>query len=183
MIEKACMTTKNGQGLVQVFTGNGKGKTTAALGTVLRAAGHGLKVYIVFFMKGDYDRGEFTALARFPNVEVSRSGFRRFVDPAHITPEEKEQAGLALAAARQAITSGDYDLVVLDELNVATGYGLVALDDVIRLVRDKPPRVELIITGRHADARLVEMADLVTEMVKVKHPYDRGIKARKGIEY
>ena len=120
---------------------------------------------------------------RFPNVEVSRSGFRRFVDPAHITPEEKEQAGLALAAARQAITSGDYDLVVLDELNVATGYGLVTLEEVIRLIREKPPHVELIITGRHADARLVEMADLVTEMVKVKHPYDKGIKARKGIEY
>jgi len=177
------LATKNAKGLVQVFTGNGKGKTTAALGAVLRAAGHGLKIYIVFFMKGDYDRGEFKALARFPNVEVSRSGFRKFVDPARITPEEKEQAGLALAAARQAITSGDYYLVVLDELNVAISYGLVALEEVIQLIREKPPHVELIITGRQADARLVEMADLVTEMVKVKHPYDRGIKARKGIEY
>jgi cob(I)alamin adenosyltransferase len=177
------LATKNVKGLVQVFTGNGKGKTTAALGAVLRAAGHGLKIYIVFFMKGDYDRGEFKALARFPNVEVSRSGFRKFVDPAHITPEEKEQAGLALAAAREAVTSGRYDLVVLDELNIAIGYGLVGLDEVIRLIQDRPPRVELIITGRHADERLVEMADLVTEMVKVKHPYDKGIKARKGIEY
>jgi cob(I)alamin adenosyltransferase len=177
------LTAKNGKGLVQVFTGNGKGKTTAALGAVLRAAGHDLKIYIVFFMKGDYDRGEFKALARFPNVEVSRSGFRKFVDPAHITPEEKEQAGLALAAAREAVTSGRYGLVVLDELNIAISYGLVALEDVIRLIQDRPPHVEVIITGRHADARLVEMADLVTEMVKVKHPYDRGIKARKGIEY
>ncbi len=177
------MAAKNGPGLVQVFTGNGKGKTTAALGTVLRAAGHGLKIYIVFFMKGDYDRGEFTALAKFPNVEVSRSGFRKFVDPAHITPEEKEQARLALAAAREAVTGGRYDLVVLDELNVAVGYGLVGLDEVIRLIKERPSHVELIITGRHADQRLIEMADLVTEMVKVKHPYDRGVKARKGIEY
>jgi cob(I)alamin adenosyltransferase len=177
------LTTKNEKGLVQVFTGNGKGKTTAALGTVLRAAGHGLKIYIVFFMKGDYARGEFTALARFPNIEVSRSGFRRFVDPANITPEEREQARLALAAAREAVNGGRFDIVVLDELNVAVGYGLVALDEVIRLIQDRPPHVELIITGRHADERLVEIADLVTEMVKVKHPYDRGVKARKGIEY
>jgi cob(I)alamin adenosyltransferase len=177
------LTNENRKGLVQVFTGNGKGKTTAALGTVLRAAGHGLKVYIVFFLKGDYARGEFSALERFPNVEVSRSGFRRFVDPAHITPEEKEAAGQAFAAARRAVTGGRYDLVVLDELNVAIGYNLVGLDEVIRLIEEKPPHVELIITGRHAADRLVEMADLVTEMVKVKHPYDKGIKARKGIEY
>jgi cob(I)alamin adenosyltransferase len=183
VVERAQLTAKNGQGLVQVFTGNGKGKTTAALGAVLRAAGHGLKIYIVFFMKGDYARGEFKALAAFPNVKVSRSGFRRFVDPAHITPEEKEQAKQAFSAARRAVTSGDYDLVVLDELNVAAGYGLVHLEDVVRLIREKPPQVELIITGRHADERLIEMADLVTEMVKIKHPYDRGIKARKGIEY
>ena len=177
------MAVKKQPGLVQVFTGNGKGKTTAALGTVLRAAGHGLKIYIVFFMKGDYARGEFKALKMFPNVEVSRSGFRKFVNPAGITPEEKEQAARALAAAREAVTGGRHDLVVLDELNVAVAYNLVGLDEVLQLVRDKPPGVELIITGRHADDRLVEMADLVTEMVKVKHPYDKGIKARKGIEY
>jgi cob(I)alamin adenosyltransferase len=177
------LTTEKTKGLVQVFTGNGKGKTTAALGTVLRAAGHGLKVYIVFFLKGDYARGEFTALDKFPNVEVSRSGFRRFVDPARITPKEKEQAERAFAAAREAVTSGRYDLVVLDELNVAITYNLVGLDDVIRLIEEKPPHVELIITGRQAEARLIEKADLVTEMVKVKHPYDKGIKARKGIEY
>jgi cob(I)alamin adenosyltransferase len=177
------LTAKKTRGLMQVYTGNGKGKTTAALGTVLRAAGHGLKIYIVFFMKGDYVRGEFKALARFPNIEVSRSGFRRFIDPAHVTPEEKEEAEQAFTAAREAVAGGRYDLVVLDELNVAVAYGLVGLDEVVRLVRDRPPHVELIITGRYADDRLVEMADLVTEMVKVKHPLDRGIKARKGIEY
>lgn len=169
--------------LVQVFTGDGKGKTSAALGTVLRAAGHGLKVYLVFFMKGDYPYGEDGVLEGVPNVTVARFGHRGFVDPANIKPEEKEQAQAALAACRQAMLSGNCDLVVLDEVNVAVAWGLVALDDVISLVREKPPGVELILTGRHADERLIELADLVTEMVNIKHPYDRGMPARKGIDY
>lgn len=177
------MTKKNGKGLVQIFTGNGKGKTTAALGTILRAAGHGLKVFIVFFMKGDYEYGEFNTLPKLPNIEIFKSGFRQFTDPLNIKPEEKEQAKSALAAARKAILSGSYDLVVLDEVNVALEYNLIELDEVVKLIEDKPPRVELILTGRYADNGLIEMADLVTEMVKVKHPFDKGIKARKGIEY
>lgn len=177
------MTTKNGKGLVQIFTGNGKGKTTAALGTVLRAAGHGLRVFIVFFMKGDYAYGEYGSLAKLPNVVVSSFGFRKLTDPTNIKPEEREQAKLALASARDAILSGDYDLVVVDEINVALSYNLIELEDVIQLIKDKPSNVELILTGRYVDTKLVEMADLVTEMVKVKHPFDRGIKARKGIEY
>jgi len=177
------LTTKNGKGLVQIFTGNGKGKTTAALGTVLRAAGHGLRVFIVFFMKGDYAYGEYSSLAKLPNVEVSSFGFRKLTDPTNIKPEEREQAKLALASARDAILSGDYDLVVVDEINVALSYNLIELEDVIQLIKDKPSNVELILTGRYVDTKLVEMADLVTEMVKVKHPFDRGIKARKGIEY
>jgi cob(I)alamin adenosyltransferase len=177
------LTKKNGAGLVQIFTGNGKGKTTAALGTILRAAGHGLKVFIVFFMKGDYEYGEFSTLLKLPGIEICKSGFRQFTDPLNIKPEEKEQAESALAAARKAILSGNYDLVVLDEVNVALEYHLIELDQVVKLIEDKPPRVELILTGRYATNRLIEMADLVTEMVKVKHPFDKGIKARKGIEY
>jgi cob(I)alamin adenosyltransferase len=177
------LTAENGRGLVQVFTGNGKGKTTAALGTVLRAAGHGRKIFIVFFMKGDYAYGEFDALLKLPNVEIFKSGFRQFTDPLNIKKEEREEAVSALAAARRAVNSGKYDLVVLDEVNVALEYKLIKLDDVIRLIKEKPPRVEIIMTGRYADNRLLEIADLVTEMVKVKHPFDKGIKARKGIEY
>jgi cob(I)alamin adenosyltransferase len=177
------LTRKNGKGLVQIFTGDGKGKTTAALGTVLRAAGHGLKVFIVFFMKGDYAYGEYNSLSRLPDVEMASFGFRKFIDPANIKPEEKEQAKAALETARKAVISGKYNLVVLDEVNVALGFNLIELDDVIRLIKDKPSHVELILTGRRADSRLIEMADLVTEMVKVKHPFDKGIKARKGIEY
>jgi len=177
------LTEKNGKGLVQVFTGNGKGKTTAALGTILRAAGHGLRIFIVFFMKGDYDYGEFSTLSRLPNVDMASFGFRHLTDPANIKPEEVEQARLALTAAREAVLSGNYDLVVLDEVNVALGFKLLELDEVVKLIKDKPPDVELILTGRYADTRLIEMADLVTEMVKVKHPFDKGIKARRGIEY
>jgi cob(I)alamin adenosyltransferase len=177
------LTSKNGKGLVQVFTGNGKGKTTAALGTIVRAVGHGLKVFIVFFMKGDYEYGEFNALLKLPNVEIRKSGFREFTDPLNIKPEEKEQAESALAAAREATLSGSYDLVVLDEVNVALEYKLIEPAEVMKLIEDKPPHVELILTGRYADNALVEKADLVTEMVKVKHPFDKGIKARKGIEY
>lgn len=177
------MARKNGKGLVQVFTGNGKGKTTAALGEVIRALGHGLRVYIVFFMKGDYPYGEFNTLRKLPNIDVASFGFRCLTDPANIKPEEIEQAKLALAAARQAMLSDKYDLVVLDEVNVAVACRLIELDDLIKLVDDKPGNVELILTGRYADSRLLERADLVTEMVKIKHPYDKGIPARKGIEY
>ena len=177
------MAGKIHKGLVQIFTGNGKGKTTAAMGTIVRAAGHGLRVLLVSFMKGDYSYGEYNTLSKIPNVEVSLFGFRNLIDPSNVKPEEKEQAGMALAKAREAVCSGKYDLVVLDEVNVALGYNLIEVDEVIRLIKDKPPAVELILTGRYADNRLIELADLVTEMVKVKHPIDQGIQARKGIEY
>lgn len=171
------------RGLVQVFTGDGKGKTTAALGSVIRALGHGLGVCIVVFMKGDYPYGECKILSQLPNVKIARFGSQQFIDPNNIKPEDREQAGQALAAAREAVLSGSYDLVVLDEVNLAVAWNLVELDEVIKLINDKPRNVELILTGRKADTRLIQLADLVTEMLKIKHPYDEGIKARKGIEY
>ena len=174
---------KGGKGLVQVFTGNGKGKTTAALGTILRAAGHGLRIIIVFFLKGDYTRGEYDSLIKLPNVSVASFGLRRLVDPANVDPEEIRQANLALVAAREAILNGEHDLVVLDEVNIAVKYELIKLDDVIDLVNRKPENVELILTGRYADNRLIAIADLVTEMVNIKHPFEKGINAREGIEY
>lgn len=177
------MVKKNRKGMVQVFTGNGKGKTSAALGAVLRALGHGLRVYIVFFMKGKYPYGEFSTLTKLPNVDVASFGFRCLTDMANIKPEEIEQAKLAMSAAREATLSGNYDLVVLDEVNVAVAKKLIELNEVVKLIGDKPRNVELILTGRYADAKLIELADLVTEMVKLKHPYDKGVPARKGIEY
>jgi cob(I)alamin adenosyltransferase len=178
------LTDKNAKGLVQIFTGNGKGKTTAALGTVLRAAGHGLKISVIFFIKGHFSQGEYKTLATLPNVKVTAFGLRRFIgNNENIDPQEKVQAKAALAAARQDITSGEYDLVVLDEINYACHLGLIDLEEVIQLIKDKPSHVELILTGRNAAKQLIETADLVTEMVKIKHPFDKGIKARKGIEY
>jgi len=171
------------RGLVQIFTGDGKGKTTAALGTVVRALGHGLKAYIVFFMKGEYPYGENNILSKLPNVEMARFGSLEFIDRDNIKPEDREQARKALAAGREAVFSGNYDLVVLDEVNLAVAWKLVELEEVVKLIKDKPENVELILTGRKADPKLVQLADLVTECLKIKHPYDEGIKARKGIEY
>jgi len=170
-------------GLVQIFTGDGKGKTSAALGAVVRASGQGLRVCVVVFMKGNYPYGEWKVLSKFPNIKVILFGLLEFTDPDKVKPEAIEQARQALAAAREAIFSGSYDLVVLDEVNIAAAWKLIEVDEVVKLIRDKPANVELILTGRQADARMVELADLVTECRKVKHPYDKGIKARRGIEY
>ncbi len=171
------------RGLVQIFTGEGKGKTSAALGVVLRALGHGLRVYIVYFMKGDYPYGERNILSKLPNVSMTSFAQKGFIDPANIKPEEIAQAKQALAAAREAMLSGSYDLVVLDEVNLAAAWKMVELGEVVKLIRDKPRNVELILTGRQADTKLIKLADLVTEMLKIKHPYDKGIMARRGIDY
>ena len=171
------------KGLVQIFTGDGKGKTSAAMGIVLRALGHGLRVYIAYFMKGNYPLGERNILSKLPNVEFAGFGSQEFIDPANVKPEETEQAKQGLAVAREAMLGGNYDLIVLDEINIAVAWKLVELDEVVRFIRDKPPNVELILTGRHADTKLVDLADLVTECLKIKHPYDKGIMARPGIDY
>ncbi len=189
MIEKASLheslsPAPLSRGLVQVFTGDGKGKTSAALGVVLRALGHGLRVYIIYFMKGDdYPYGERRILSELPNVDIASFGGSGFIHQESIKPEHMEQAKQALATAREAMLSGNYDLVVLDEVNLAVAWKLVELDEVVRLIHDKPQNVELILTGRQADTELIKLADLVTEMLKIKHPYDKGVTARKGIDY
>jgi cob(I)alamin adenosyltransferase len=170
-------------GLIEIFTGNGKGKTTAALGTVLRASGHDLRIHIVHFMKGEYDYGEQKALSKLSNVSFRKFGHNSFIDPDNVKPEEKEQAMLALQDAREAVMSGEYDVVVLDEVNLSAAWGLIKIEDLIAMLEQKPDKVELILTGRSADARLIERADLVTEMVEIKHPFTKGVVARKGFDY
>lgn len=171
-------------GSVIIFTGDGKGKTTAAIGSAVRAAGHDLRVFIVFFMKKDgFERGEVKALSQIANVTLASFGRDGWVDRNNILPIDREQAGLALAAAREAITSGKHDLVILDEVNVAVNYKLIELDDLVRLIEDRPQKVGLILTGRYADTRLVQMADTVTEMLMIKHPFTTGIKGNRGIDY
>jgi cob(I)alamin adenosyltransferase len=171
------------KGLVQVFTGEGRGKTSAAIGTVIRALGNGLRVFIVAFMKAGRPSGEWEVLSGLQNVSVARFGTKAFVNPDSPGPEDREQAAKALKAAQEAMLSGDYELVVLDEVNVAVAWKLVELDEVLRLIEDKPGNVELILTGRSADKEIVRAADLVTEMLNIKHPYEKGTEARKGIEY
>ena len=171
------------KGLVQVFTGDGKGKTSAALGIVLRALGHGLRVCIVVFMKGNYPYGEWQALSQLPGVEVHKFGTEEFVDPHNLKPLEIEGAREGLACSRQAMLSSKFDIIVMDEVNVAAAWQLIELDDLVTLIKDRPGNVELILTGRGADKKIIELADLVTECSKVKHPYDRGILARRGLDY
>jgi cob(I)alamin adenosyltransferase len=170
-------------GLVHVFTGDGKGKTSAALGIAIRAAGHGLRTHITFFMKGEYPYGEQKTLALLPNISVARFGSLEFVDPANVKLEEREQARLALENARIAVDSGRFDLVILDEVNVAAAWNLIDVKDVIRFIKEKPESVELILTGRYADKDVIALADYVTEMKEIKHPYRKGTPSRKGIDY
>jgi cob(I)alamin adenosyltransferase len=175
--------TKPLEGLVQIFTGDGKGKTSAALGTVVRALGRGLRVCIVVFMKGDYPYSEWKFLSTIEGVKIARFGFTGFTNPNDVKPEEKEQAEKALAFAREAMLSGDYDVMVLDEVIVASAWKLIDVEDVVSLIKARPPNVELVMTGREAGERLIELADMVSECRKVKHPYDKGIKARRGIDF
>ncbi len=171
-----------GPGLVELFTGDGKGKTTAALGIVLRAIAHNLKVYIVYFMKGGYPYGEQQILSQLPNVDFSVFGHERLADPTNIKPGEIEEARKALAKAREVISGGNYDVVILDEINIAAAWKLIEVGEVLELIKDKPKDMELILTGRYADQSMIDAADLVTDMKKIKHPYDRGIRARRGID-
>jgi cob(I)alamin adenosyltransferase len=172
-----------GRGLIQVYTGDGKGKTTAALGLAVRAAGHGLRVEIVQFMKGWPNYGELKGVEWLPGVAIHPFGRSGWVHPDRPEPEDFERAAQALAYARQVMAERQADIVVLDEVNVALDYGLVELGDLLALLDEKPPDVELVLTGRNAHPQVLDRADLVTEMRKVKHPYDAGVAARQGIEY
>jgi cob(I)alamin adenosyltransferase len=171
------------QGLVQVYTGDGKGKTTAALGLALRAAGHGLQVYIIQYMKGWPDYGELAALQHQPNITLVQFGRPDFVDRENPDPKDIELAQKALQHSLDVLRVGRYHVLVLDEINVAVDYGLVSLDQALNVLDAKPPHVELVLTGRAAHPELMERADLVTEMRQIKHPYSMGIGCRKGIEY
>ena len=173
------------KGLVNIFTGHGKGKTSAAIGTSIRAAGHGLRVYMLFMLKANevFDHGEFKVLKSLPNVTVNTFGYRGWARKGNIQPEYQLEALAAFEAAEKALHSGDYDVIVLDEINSAVSSGLIDIEKVIYLIKNKPPCVEIILTGRNADPRLVAVADLVSEILMIKHPLNEGIKARKGIDY
>jgi cob(I)alamin adenosyltransferase len=169
------------RGFVHVYTGDGKGKTTAALGLALRAAGAGLDVYIAQFVKG-MAYSEVAALERLADrITIRQYGRACFIERAP-EPADVAAARSGYDAVRAVIAAGAHDVVILDEATIATHYQLFSVDELLALVALRPPHVELVITGRRADARLLEVADLVTEMREVKHYYAQGVLARKGIE-
>ena len=168
------------KGYVHVYTGNGKGKTTAALGLSLRAISAGKKVFFGQFIKG-MDYSELESQKYLPNFKIQQFGRDCFIykDP---TDEDIRIAREGLEICRQILNSDEYDIVVLDELNIATYYKLFSPDEVIEILKNRNPHIEVIITGRYADEKIIEFADLVTEMKEIKHYYYKGIEARKGIE-
>lgn len=173
---------KTGLGMVHILTGEGRGKTTAALGLALRAVGRGLKVHIIQFMKG-FEYGEVLAAEKIENLEVKQFGRAEFVSKKKPEKIDIVYAVDALKHARKVTNSEEYDVVVLDEINVALDFKLVELDEVVKLIKEKPKNVELVLTGRNAPEALIELADYVSDIKDVKHPYKEGVKARKGIDY
>lgn len=170
------------KGYIQVYTGDGKGKTTAALGLALRALGAGLRVYLIQFMK-KRRYSELEALARFaPDVEILQTGRRKCIRKEEVTDADRIQSRIALNRAREVLTGAQWDVLILDEILVAHWFGLVALDEILELMGIKPAAVELVLTGRRAPTEVIARADLVTEMREIKHYYTVGVAARKGIE-
>jgi len=181
--ERECSLNK---GLTIVFTGDGKGKTSAALGIALRAYGHKMTVSVIQFIKGTKPTGEAKASERLaPELEFISlgSGFVNYVGDVMPLSEHKRSAADALLLARQRILSGSRDIIVLDEINTAVALDLIDVKEVLDLLAKKPSILHLILTGRNARPEVIEAADLVTEMRNIKHPYDRGIPAQKGIDY
>jgi cob(I)alamin adenosyltransferase len=175
-----------GRGLLIVYTGGGKGKTTAALGMTVRAAGYGYRALIVQFIKGSWHYGELDGLKRLaPEVELIQGGegFVGIIDDTKEFSEHELAARQALATARDHIATDAYDLVILDEINYAVNLNLLDLDSVKDLIAARPHRLDLVLTGNHAHPDIIELADLVTEMREIKHPYQKGLMAKKGVDF
>ena len=170
------------KGYIHVYTGPGKGKTTAALGLGLRAAGAGLKVHMLQFMKGRR-YSELDAIENIPGFTISQHGRDEFVSKENPDQVDIDLAQQGFAYAKEIIKKEKYDLVILDEINVAVDFNLIDVDDVLKLVEGKPEKLELVLTGRYAHPKIVKIADYVTEMLEIKHPYQHGVEARKGIDF
>ncbi len=174
------------KGLVIVYTGGGKGKTTAALGMALRAVGHNQKICIIQFIKGSWHYGELNSLKRLePEVELVRmgKGFVGIIDDKSPREEHEKIAKEGIKVSKEKIQSKKYDIIILDEVNYAVNLGLIELNDVLDLIKTKPSELNLVLTGNHAKPEIIEVADLVTEMREIKHPFKSGIKAKKGIDF
>jgi len=173
-------------GLIQVYTGTGKGKTTAAIGAGIRAVGQGLRVHMIQFLKGGDNSspyGEVRAIEQIPRFTLEQFGPSHFIKPGEISDEDREIVKRGLKRSGEVLSSGNYDLVILDEINVALHLGIATLQEVLDLLDRKATQTEVILTGRGASQTLIDRADLVTEMREVRHPLARGIQARLGIEF
>lgn len=168
--------------MIHLYTGDGKGKTTAAFGLALRNLGWGGRVLVIQFLKG-IRSGELNAAAVLPGLEVRQYGTGKFVLNGSVDERDRELVRRGLEEARKTLSSGECTLIVLDEINVAVHLGIVGEEEVIDMLRSKAPSTEVVLTGRYAPKSFYELADYVTEFVKIKHPYDSGVRARKGVEY
>lgn len=178
--------TSNNRGLVIVYTGGGKGKTTAAVGMAVRAAGYGKKSIIIQFIKGTWKTGEGKSLKKLRSqIEIvpAGKGFVGIIDDNKAFKEHLEAAQEALKISKKAIKSGKYQLVILDEVNYAVKGNLIRVKDVLDLIKNKPAKLHLVLTGNHASPKVIQKADLVTEMKAIKHPFGKGIKAQRGIDF
>ena len=170
------------QGLIMINTGDGKGKTTAALGAAIRAAGSGIKVCIIQFLKGSWKYGELESIKKIPEIEITQMG-TGFTWEKESLEEDRALARKAWDACTQAVLSGTYGMVIFDEINYVLHYGLLDENEVVEFLKKRPAGVHIILTGRNASARIKDIADMVTEMREIKHPFKKGITAQKGIEF
>jgi cob(I)alamin adenosyltransferase len=180
------MNEQESKGLVIVYTGNGKGKTTASLGMCIRAAGHKKKVKIIQFIKGTWHYGELDGiklLSDYVELEQMGKGFVGIIDDKEDISTHIQAAEKALEQSREEMLSGKYDILILDELNVALKLNLLKIEAVLDLIKDKPERMHLVITGRDAHEKVIELANLVTEMREIKHPFQEGILAQEGVDF
>jgi len=181
-IERAGAKAAKKKGLIIVNTGNGKGKTTAALGIALRACGYGMKVTMLQFFKGKWKYGELRSAPKLETFEICPLG-QGFTWESKDIEVDKRLVREAWQVASAEILSGKYDLVILDEINYAISYGFLPVEDVVEFLKNKPPLLHVILTGRNAKPEVIEIADMVTEMTEIKHPFNEGIVAQKGIEF
>ena len=173
-------------GLIIVYTGKGKGKTTAALGIALRAVGYNYKICMIQFIKGSWHYGEMTSSKRLePEFELTAvgKGFVGIIDDKSPRDEHEKIAQEALQISREKIGNEKYDIIILDEINYAINLGLIKIEDVLDLIKSKPQKLNLVLTGNHVRNEIIEIADLVTEMREIKHPFKSGVKAKKGIDF
>lgn len=168
--------------MIHVYTGNGKGKTTAALGLISRALGRNFKVCLIQFMKKNYEYGEISFFSKQDNIDIFQFGTDKLVDPNNPDKIDFDEAELGFQKSKEILQSNKYDLVIIDEINVAVAWNLLSLKKQLSLLKIKT-KSEIVMTGRKAEAELIAVADLVTEMCEIKHYYQQNVSARKGIEY